>query len=201
MSPSLSQTASLTCPQCGQEFQAEIWLIVDAAERPDLLERVKRGTLHTLTCPHCGHRGQVDAPLLLYLPPDSPAGVRADSPLPLGEGPGVRADSPLPMGEGPGVKVLFSPAQQTSAEQDQEHARQLLAWLRDSLGDEWQEEWLAQGLPAVPRPLLPTALTSPPAADAATPSPLPPGGRGAGGEGRLPSPSRRGAGGEGLLQP
>jgi predicted RNA-binding Zn-ribbon protein involved in translation (DUF1610 family) len=59
MPHSFSQTASLTCPQCGRAFSAEVWLIVDADERPDLLARIRAGTLHDLTCPHCGHQGNV----------------------------------------------------------------------------------------------------------------------------------------------
>lgn len=42
MPNSFSQTIELTCPRCGADFQAELWLIVDAAERPDLLEKGKR---------------------------------------------------------------------------------------------------------------------------------------------------------------
>jgi DNA-directed RNA polymerase subunit RPC12/RpoP len=110
MPTSFGQTLSLTCPRCGQSFQAEIWLIVDAAERPDLLEKIQAGTLHQIPCPHCQFQAEVDAPLLLYNPP-------------------------LPLGEGPGVRVLFSPAQRTTAEQDQEQARDLLTRLRQSLGD------------------------------------------------------------------
>jgi tetratricopeptide (TPR) repeat protein len=133
MPTSFQQTQQLTCPRCGQSFQAEIWLIVDAAERPDLLEKIQAGTLHQIPCPHCQFQGEVDAPLLLYNPP-------------------------LPLGEGPGVRALFSPAQGTTAEQDQEQARALLMRLRQSLGDAWQDDWLSRGLPAVPRPLLPLAL-------------------------------------------
>lgn len=55
------------------------------------------------------------------------------------------------------MRVLFSPAQRTSAEQGQEHARQLLTWLRQSLGDAWQEEW-AEQMPSIPRPLFSTVL-------------------------------------------
>jgi len=33
MPHSYAQTATLTCPRCGRTFEAEIWLIVDAAER------------------------------------------------------------------------------------------------------------------------------------------------------------------------
>ena len=48
---SFSQSADLTCPECHRAFTAELWLIVDAAERPDLLEHIRAGTLHDVTCP------------------------------------------------------------------------------------------------------------------------------------------------------
>ena len=133
MPTSFKQTQQLTCPRCAQPFEASIWLIVDAAERPDLLEKIQAGTLHQVVCPHCQFQEEVDAPLLLYNPP-------------------------LPSGEGPGVRVLFSPAQRTTAEQDQEQALALLERLRQSLGDAWQDDWLSHGLPAVLRPLLLLAL-------------------------------------------
>jgi len=68
MPRSYAETTTLHCPDCGQPFQAEIWLIVDAAERADLVERIHEGTLHTVTCPHCGHQAAVDAPLLVHDP-------------------------------------------------------------------------------------------------------------------------------------
>jgi len=37
MGVSLSETADLTCPQCGKSSTAEIWLIVDSSARPDLV--------------------------------------------------------------------------------------------------------------------------------------------------------------------
>ena len=141
MPTSFQQTQQLTCPYCGQPFDASIWLIVDAAERPDLLEKIQVGTLHQVFCPHCQFQVEVDAPLLLYF---------SDSPLPLG--------APFGDDKGPGVRVLFSPAQRTTAEQGQEQARALLECLRQSLGDAWQDDWLSRELPAVPRPLLPLAL-------------------------------------------
>ena len=73
MTHSFAQEAELTCPQCGQTFSADVWLIVDAAERPDLLERARAGTLHDLPCPHCGHRGAVDVPLLILRPGQEPS--------------------------------------------------------------------------------------------------------------------------------
>jgi hypothetical protein len=54
--------------------------------------------------------------------------------------------------------LLFSPAQNTTAQQDQAHAADLVGRLRASLGDAWQDAWLAEGLPGVPRPLLPALL-------------------------------------------
>jgi hypothetical protein len=46
-------------------------LIVAAAERPELVERIIDGTIHTIICPN-GHAIAVDAPLLLFRPEESP---------------------------------------------------------------------------------------------------------------------------------
>ena len=62
----------LECPDCGQTFDAEIWQIVDTAERPDLVEKIREGTLHTIPCTNCDHVGAVDVPLLLYRPEEVP---------------------------------------------------------------------------------------------------------------------------------
>lgn len=45
---------------------ADVWLIVDATERPDLAERVQNETIHTLRCAHCGTLQPIDAPLLFH---------------------------------------------------------------------------------------------------------------------------------------
>lgn len=104
MPHSYAQQTSLTCPHCDQEVAIDVWLIVDVVERPDLAKRIQKQRLYMLVCPHCGETaGQVDAPLLLFLPEQTPP-------------------------------LLFSPAQQTTAEEDQEQARGLLERLRASLG-------------------------------------------------------------------
>jgi hypothetical protein len=66
MARSYAETTTLNCPDCGQPFEAEIWLTVDTGERPDLVERIREGTIHAVACPHCGHQAGVDAPLLVH---------------------------------------------------------------------------------------------------------------------------------------
>jgi CHAT domain-containing protein len=56
--------------------------------------------------------------------------------------------------------LLFSPARQTTQEQDEQQAGGLLRQLHQSLGTRWQDGWLAEGLPGVERARLPTALKS-----------------------------------------
>lgn len=70
MPPSFVDNLTLTCPKCGRPFAAELWLIVDVAARPDLLARVREGTIHHVVCPD-DHTVAVDAPLLLYRPGDT----------------------------------------------------------------------------------------------------------------------------------
>lgn len=60
----------LNCPQCGVAFEPQLWLIIDA-DRPDLLERLRDGSLYRVACPN-GHAGVVDAPLLLVRPGEQP---------------------------------------------------------------------------------------------------------------------------------
>ncbi|HRW09648.1 MAG TPA: tetratricopeptide repeat protein [Caldilineaceae bacterium] len=72
MAHSFATTAQLTCAACHQPFTADLWLIVDTAERPDLLARIRAGTLHDVPCPHCDATNQPDAPLLAYRPDQQP---------------------------------------------------------------------------------------------------------------------------------
>ena len=133
MPNSYAQTTQQSCPQCGETFDVEIWLIVDIVERPDLFERIRQETIHEIACPDCGPLGQMDARLLVFRPDGDPA-------------------------------LLFSPTQQTTQEQDQEQARGLLEQLRTSLGDQWQDAWLATGLQGIQRSMLAAALSDGPEA-------------------------------------
>ncbi len=66
MSISYAETVALTCPSCQTAFMGEIFVIVDHAERPDLVARILDETLHDVRCPSCGQVGQVPAPLLYH---------------------------------------------------------------------------------------------------------------------------------------
>ena len=71
MPHSFADQPTRTCPQCGASFTPDVWLIIDTAERPDLLALTRAGSIHRLVCPG-GHAGEVDAPLLLYRPGETP---------------------------------------------------------------------------------------------------------------------------------
>ena len=157
MATSYAQSAPLSCPSCGQSFEAEIWLIVDVSERPDLRERLRSGLLHQVICPHCGHAGQIDAPVLVLLPvaagEDGPDGVGATGTVELSDTP-----SPQPARS---PRQLY-PAPHTTPQPDREHAAGLVTTLTQSMGDAWREEWVAEGLRIVARNLLPAALSDDP---------------------------------------
>lgn len=66
MTRSHNQTADLSCPTCGQPFSAEVWLVVDRQERPDLVRLLLDGELNVARCPHCGAEGGINHPLLFH---------------------------------------------------------------------------------------------------------------------------------------
>jgi ribosomal protein S27AE len=66
MARSQQERAELPCPRCGASFEAAIWLVIDAIERPDLHAAILDNRLHTTTCPHCGASGVLKAPLLYH---------------------------------------------------------------------------------------------------------------------------------------
>ncbi|MFQ3630245.1 CpXC domain-containing protein [Roseiflexus sp.] len=68
MSISYAELASLICPVCRVPFEAEIWTILDARERPDLADMLLSGELNVVTCPQCGHQADAGGPLLVHDP-------------------------------------------------------------------------------------------------------------------------------------
>src|SRR5690349_20854087 len=53
------------CPACRLAWEPTIWLVVDAAHRPDLLLKVRDGALHSLQCPACAKSIEMNAPFLV----------------------------------------------------------------------------------------------------------------------------------------
>src|SRR4028119_1789183 len=66
MTRSYAQPASLPCFKCAQTFPVEIWVIVDAVERPDLVEAIHNESIHIARCPYCAAEHPLDAPLLFH---------------------------------------------------------------------------------------------------------------------------------------
>ncbi len=60
------EVTAVTCPTCAREFSVEVWLVIDRAERPDLLHRLMDGELSVAVCPHCGVEGGITHPLLFH---------------------------------------------------------------------------------------------------------------------------------------
>jgi CHAT domain-containing protein len=120
------------CSRCGHKFVAEVWMIIDVSERPDLLKQVQEGTLHLAFCPECNHdhKGELDSTLLLYCPGETPT-------------------------------LIFSRGQRTSVDQDIQLAGMLLTHLQKSLGATWQDAWLEFALVVSPN-TLPDLLTTDP---------------------------------------
>lgn len=72
MPNSTAETITLPCQRCAHPVAAEVWIIVDTAERLDLLARLRDGTLHDIACLGCGHVAAVNAPVLIYRPDADP---------------------------------------------------------------------------------------------------------------------------------
>jgi hypothetical protein len=56
------------CARCDEPFVPELYIVVDADERPDLVQRIEQGSLHTAVCPHCHVMMTFGMPLLVLRP-------------------------------------------------------------------------------------------------------------------------------------
>ena len=61
-----SDSIGLTCPACGARFETDAWALVDAAERSDLAQALREGSLNMATCPTCGVQTAAAAALLFH---------------------------------------------------------------------------------------------------------------------------------------
>jgi hypothetical protein len=81
----------VSCVSCRGGFNPELYAIVDVAERPDLVERIKDDILHTAICPHCGTVVAFGLPVLVY---------RAGRPVPVIFSPAPGSDPSQAQGQG-----------------------------------------------------------------------------------------------------
>jgi hypothetical protein len=59
---------TISCPACGQPFNAILEQILDVGLDPSAKERLLSGRINLITCPHCGYRGMVGTPLMYHDP-------------------------------------------------------------------------------------------------------------------------------------
>jgi len=120
---------NISCSNCGNNFNFEVWQIVDAVESPDLMEMISNGILHDAYCPQCKKLIiQIDSPLLVYRPGCDPV-------------------------------ILFSKSEETTERQDHEIFQSLLTRLERCLGSNWPKNWEENAIPPLPsRTVLPVYL-------------------------------------------
>ena len=66
MAHSYARSLGITCMKCGKRFSADVYMIVDVDERPDLLQAILKETFFMNTCPNCGDRAFLDTPVLVF---------------------------------------------------------------------------------------------------------------------------------------
>ncbi|WP_437323209.1 CpXC domain-containing protein [Sorangium sp. So ce381] len=118
----------VACPRCGP-VTVKTWVILDLEgieRRPELLGAIRSGTIQQVVCHRCG----------------AELGV-ADMPL-------------LLVCPGPERTLVFSPAQNTTDEQDQEHAAHLVEEWRKLLGESGDD--VSPRAVLIPRELLPAVV-------------------------------------------
>lgn len=65
---STQMTEEISCPQCGAAVKTELWPGIDAAEHPELRDRVLGETLFDWSCPECGYAARFLYPCLYHDP-------------------------------------------------------------------------------------------------------------------------------------
>ena len=130
MDYSYAQPTVVHCAHCRQTETVDLWVILDQAARPELLQQLKEKTLNHRICSHCEQPMEGDdEPLLIYRPGQEPP-------------------------------LLFSPAPKTVFAEDQAHDMQRLVQHLLATLDDSDDDWVMEGLKRVPRHQLVETLTS-----------------------------------------
>lgn len=63
---SIKNTAVLTCPKCGQQFESICWDSLNGDLNPEEKEKLLNGKLFNITCVHCGNIARFLYPMLYH---------------------------------------------------------------------------------------------------------------------------------------
>lgn len=114
----------------GHQFQAISWRLIDFGTNPELLESLRDGLLFRPACASCGRRDLSFAEPLLLF---------------------------FPNRRRPLVFTLYSGLEESDLQQTVDV---YVSHLRQSIGDQWREEWSAGAIPVILRSNLPKFLDS-----------------------------------------
>ncbi|MFO7539534.1 MAG: CHAT domain-containing protein [Chloroflexota bacterium] len=112
MANSYAQTEDVTCPNCQHTWSANIWLLVDVDERPDLAGLARSEKWQNISCQNCDQALSFNAPLLLFWP-----------------------SSTLPL-------TFFAAANQTQNANEQAAQFLIDTLYEQLGSSQWQDEWL-----------------------------------------------------------
>lgn len=68
MEQASTQTAAVTCPNCGRRFNTPVHSIIDVGQDPTSKDRLLRGHINAAVCPQCGMGVKLNAPFLYHDP-------------------------------------------------------------------------------------------------------------------------------------
>ena len=69
---SYAERVTVVCFQCGHPIPIDVWMILDLAEHPELVETIAHDPLRRAACTRCGTTNLVDAPMIVYRAGTSP---------------------------------------------------------------------------------------------------------------------------------
>lgn len=65
---SMSMPFTMSCDHCPTEQEVDVWAIVSAVDRPDILQQVQAGLYPGFNCTQCDRWSSMDTPLLIHRP-------------------------------------------------------------------------------------------------------------------------------------
>ncbi|NJL34577.1 MAG: hypothetical protein HC893_12845 [Chloroflexaceae bacterium] len=63
---SAPQTVQITCPNCRQPYQTQVFSLVDVTQHPELKRALMAGQINVAVCPNCGFVSMLGTPLAYH---------------------------------------------------------------------------------------------------------------------------------------